>query len=163
MNFYLLPSIEMGPLAVQRLLRLIPAHRLDEAVHPDRFTPREVAAHLADWEPIMRQRIQAAVTTPGQTIVAYDEGQMAVDHRYRELDPYEQADRYRTERGATAAFLRCIPPDAWRNTVHHPERGPQSAEDLANLLLGHDLYHIEQLSEYLTCSKWAIAPPATGW
>jgi hypothetical protein len=149
MNFYLLPAIELGPLTVGRLLRLIPAQRLDEALHPERFTPREVAAHLADWEPIMRERIRSAVTTPGATITAYDEGQMALDHRYRELDPHEQADRYRAERQSTAALIRSLTPEQWTNAVHHPERGRQSAEDLANLLLGHDLYHIEQLSGYL--------------
>jgi hypothetical protein len=150
MNFYLIPAIELGPLTVKRLLRLIPQHRWDEPLHRDRFTPREVVAHLADWEPIMRERIRTAATTPGQTIAAYDEGKMAVDHGYRSSDPHEQAELFRTERAITAEFLRSVTPDQWRNTVHHPERGPQSVEDLANLVLGHDLYHIEQLSEYLT-------------
>jgi hypothetical protein len=150
MNFYLMPAVELGPLTVKRLLQLIPERRWDEALHRDRFTPREVVAHLADWEPIMRERLRTAVTTPGQTITAYDEGKMAVDHGYRALDPREQAELYRTERRTTAEFLRSITPGQWRNTVHHPERGPQSVEDLANLILGHDLYHIEQLSEYLT-------------
>jgi hypothetical protein len=150
MNFYLIPAIELGPLTVQRLLRLISEHRWDEALHPDRFTPREVVAHLADWEPIMRERIRAAVTTPGQTIAAYDEGKMALDHAYRTSVPHEQAELYRMERRTTAEFLRSVTPDQWRHTVHHRERGLQSAEDLANLVLGHDLYHIEQLSEYLT-------------
>jgi len=149
MNFYLLPAIELGPLTVVRLLRHIPAERMDEALHPDRFTPREVAAHLADWEPIMRARIQSAVTTPGVTITAYDEGQMAIDHRYRERDPHEQAELYLVERRITAQLIRSLTPEQWASAVQHPERGRQSAEDLANLLLGHDLYHIEQLSEYL--------------
>ena len=150
MNFYLMPAIELGPLTVKRLMRQIPEQRWDETLHPDRFTPREVVAHLADWEPIMRERLRTAVTTPGQTIAAYDEGKMAVDHEYRATDPHEQAELYRTDREITAAFLRSVTPDQWRNTVHHPERGLQSAEDLANLILGHDLYHIEQLSEYLS-------------
>jgi hypothetical protein len=150
MNFYLIPAIELGPLTVKRLLRLIPEHRWDEALHVDRFTPREVVAHLADWEPIMRERIQTAIATPGATILAYDEGKMAVDHGYRALAPHEQAELYRAERAITAKFLRSVTPDQWRNTLHHPERGLQSVEDLANLVLGHDLYHIEQLSEYLS-------------
>lgn len=36
------------------------------------------------------------------------------------------------------------------DTPLHPDRfTAREAEDLANLLLGHDLYHIEQLTEYL--------------
>jgi hypothetical protein len=74
---------------------------------------------------------------------------MAVDHRYGETDPWEQAERFARERQVTAELLRGLPPEDWGRSVHHPERGPQSVEDLANLLLGHDLYHIEQLTEYL--------------
>jgi hypothetical protein len=149
MNSYLLPCLEMGPRVVRRLLRQLPRERLDEALHPDRFTPREVAAHLADWEPIMRERIRTALTSPGVEIRAYDEGQMALDHGYADLDPLEQVELFARERYATAEVLRGLNGSDWANSVHHPERGPQSVEDLANLLLGHDLYHIDQLSEYL--------------
>lgn len=149
MNCYLLPTIEFGPRVIRRLLRQLPRERMDHALHPDRFTPREVAAHLADWEPVMRERIRTAVTTPGAEILAYDEGQMALDHRYSELDPWEQVELFGRERHTTAELLRGLKPEDWANRVYHPERGPQSVEDLANLLLGHDLYHIEQLTEYL--------------
>jgi hypothetical protein len=149
MNFYLMPSIEMGPRAVRRILERIPERRRDEAIHPGRFTPREVVAHLADWEPIMRERIRTAVTTPGATLQVFDEGQMALDRRYAEQDPRERAEAWAEERRITAAYLRSLQPEDWGKAAQHPERGRQTAEDLANLLLGHDLYHIEQLSESL--------------
>jgi hypothetical protein len=149
MNAYLLPTIEFGPRIVQRLLAYMPDDRLDVPLHPERFTAREVIAHLADWEPIMRERIRMAVSQPGSTVPAYDEGQMAIDHRYAEADPQEQVRILIRERAVTAALLRSLQPGDWSQSVLHPERGPQSAEDLANLLLGHDLYHIEQLTEYL--------------
>jgi hypothetical protein len=149
MNAYLLPSLEFGPLVVRRLLDRLPADRLDETLRPDRFTPREVIAHLADWEPIMRDRLRIALERPGAEIPAYDEGQMAIDHRYAELDPVAQAELFIRERAETAALLRGLPAEAWEKHAFHPERGRQSVEDLANLLLGHDLYHIEQLTEYL--------------
>jgi hypothetical protein len=149
MNAYLLPSLEFGPLVVRRLLDRLPAGRLDEALHPDRFTAREVVAHLADWEPIMRDRIRIALDQPGAEIPAYDEGQMALDHRYAEQDPAAQAEVFIRERAETAAFLRGLAAEDWGKHAFHPERGRQSVEDLANLLLGHDLYHIEQLTEYL--------------
>jgi hypothetical protein len=149
MNFYLLPTLEFGPRVIQRLLGQLPQERLDHALHPDRFTPREVLAHLADWEPIMRERIRTALTSPGAEIAAYDEGQMALDHGYAERDPWEQVELFIRERRVTAELLRALKDDDWEKVVYHPERGPQSVEDLANLLLGHDLYHIEQLTEYL--------------
>lgn len=149
MHPYLVVGVEFGPAIVTRLMERIPAERLDESLDADRFTPREVVAHLADWEPIMRERIAAAVTSPGSIVQAYDEGQMALDHGYAESDWRAQCAVFADERRVTVEYLRGLESNAWRRTATHPERGIQSAEDLANTLLGHDLYHIEQLSTYL--------------
>jgi hypothetical protein len=153
MNPYLLPGLEAGPLVIRRLLRQIPASRLDEPLTADRFTPREVIAHLADWEPIMRDRIAAGRAHPGSTIEAYDEGAMAQDHDYAHSDPTVQCDIFERERSLTLVFVRILTAGDWDKTVMHPERGPLSVADLANLLLGHDLYHIEQLSAYLPTER----------
>jgi len=150
MNAYLPISIEFGPVVIQRLLRQISLDQMDRQMHPGRFTPREVVAHLADWEPIMRERIRQAVTNPGSTLVVYDEDQMAIENRYSKSDPNEQCALFARERSDTAEYIKTLSQDDLRKTVHHPERGERTADDLANLLLGHDLYHIEQLSEYLT-------------
>jgi hypothetical protein len=149
MNPYLMPTIEFGPLTVRRLVELIPAHRRDERLIPERFTPREIIAHLADWEPILLQRMKTAYETPGTTIEVYDEEEMARLNRYDLKDPLEQAELFIKHRCVTADFLRNLQPDDWKKTVWHPERGVLSIEDQANLLIGHDLYHIEQLSAYL--------------
>jgi Mycothiol maleylpyruvate isomerase N-terminal domain. len=148
MNAYLFPSIEFGPIILQRLYALLPEDQLDLSLEEGRFTPRQVIAHLADWEPIMRQRIATACTQPGATIEAYDEVAMAAERGYSLRDPIEQLEAFQRERGITAAYLRSLEGEVWSNTVRHPERGEQTTEDLANLLLGHDLYHIEQISAY---------------
>ena len=149
MNAYLPISIEFGAEVVRRLLPLLPADALDTRLDPERFTPREVIAHLADWEPIMRERIVTALQTPGASLTAFDEGQMAVDHNYAGTDPAEQVEIFVRERKLTAELIRSVRGADWDKTVVHPERGPQSVADLGNLLLGHDLYHIEQLTEHL--------------
>ena len=149
MNPYLVPALELSPVVVERLLRQIPAARLDAATAEGRFTAREVIAHLADWEPIMRARIQQASERPGSTIEVFDEGEMALANGYAAADPTEQIRLFQRERAVTAAFVRSLQPGDWSKAAHHPERGTLSVDDLANLLIGHDLYHIEQLSAYL--------------
>lgn len=149
MNFYLLPALELGPRVIRRLLDQLPERALDHAPNPDRFTPREVIAHLAEWEPIMRERIRDTVAQPGLTIVTYDEGQMAIDHGYAQTDPAEQMELFLRERAITIELVRSLQPEDWGKIASHPERGPQSAEDFANTLIGHDMYHAEQLSEHL--------------
>ena len=149
MNPYLLSAIELGPVAVARLIERIPPDRMDVAAEEGRFTPRQVVAHLADWEAIDRYRILAGVNEPGSTIEAYDELEMAIEHRYEESDPLERCEEFLRERGKTAAIIRGLRPDDWVKTIHHPERGTLTVADLCNIVLGHDLYHIEQLTASL--------------
>ncbi|QYK52428.1 MAG: DinB family protein [Fimbriimonadaceae bacterium] len=148
-NPYLIPGLRLGPLTVERLVSVIPAERWDTVTEEDRFTLREAIAHLADWEPIMRERIQTALSQPGTTIVAMDEGDRAVEMNYLESDPFEQAQWFVEEREKTIELIQSTL-SGWQNTVIHPERGEMSAQDLANLLLGHDCYHIEHLTQFLT-------------
>jgi hypothetical protein len=149
MNAYLLFSFDFGPPTVGRIFEQIDPSDWDRPIDPDRFTPREIIAHLADWEPIMLGRMQAAVKTSGAVLEAYDEVKMAEDHGYRSSDPFEQLDLWKHRRAVTAEWVRSLPKEDWEKEALHPERGSQSAEDLANLIICHDLYHIEQLSAYL--------------
>ena len=149
MSPYLFTGLQLSPPIFGRLIEAIPRNRLDEARVPDRFTPREVIAHLAEWEPIMRDRVRAAVVTPGSTVAVYDEDQMALDSRYSESDPGVQLRIFTEERQKTIEYFRGLTQEDLTGHAFHPERGRQTAEDFANTFLGHDLYHIEQLTEYL--------------
>lgn len=157
MNPYLLNVLDYGPVIIERLLKQIEPHRFDEVLEPDRFSPREIVAHLADWEPILRTRLETAVNLPGSEVLGIDEGQLALENEYSKSDPFEQARTYLRERRTTLAWIKEVPSVAYGNLVVHNERGPMSFMDMANMLLGHDLYHIEQLSLYLgdkTAATW---------
>lgn len=148
MNPYLLTSIEFGPVVVQRLVRQIPRTDWDRRTSPERFTVREQVAHLADWEPYWLERFQLGLREPGGRITVYDEGQLAIDHDYASRDPFKEATRFIEGRKPVAALLRSLTPAQFAIQIDHPERGVLTLEDMANMLLGHDLYHIEHLSEY---------------
>lgn len=145
MNPYLTISIEIGPDVIGRLAVMIPRERWDSPSDVDRFTPREVVAHLADWEPEFLARMKLARTSPGSSVQAYDEGEWAIEHRYAEKDLHEQLALFRSRRHDTAEFIRSLQPEEFELHVLHPQGGRRSISDMANMLFGHDLYHIEQL------------------
>lgn len=131
---------------MRALYAMIPVDRLDVPTYPGRFTPREVIAHLADWEPILREeRMVEPLRNPGCAVLAYDEGERAADRGYTRLDVAAQLEVFATERAKTLAFLRGLKGEAWRATMIHPERGEMTLNDVANSLVGHDTYHVEQL------------------
>lgn len=74
---------------------------------------------------------------------------MAEERRYSESNPLEQIGILMRERPLTIACIQAIQTESYRNTAYHPERGLQTVEDYIDVTLGHDLYHIEQLSGYL--------------
>jgi hypothetical protein len=150
MHRYLLPGLKLSPDVIQRIVDRIPDDRLDVPTHPDRFTPREVICHLADWEPILRnERIKGALERPGEAFLAYDEVEMAAANNYADRDVNEQLRTFAMERAETVALVRQIQPEAWENVAHHPELGDMKLSDIVNMLVGHDMYHIEQLTAVL--------------
>lgn len=146
-NNYLFPALESLPGLLEKELLGIDQTRWDSPTHPERFTPREVIAHLADWEPILLDRIKTGVSHPGATIAAFDEVQMAVDNDYASIDPMQSLASWKDSRSATIAALKELQPSDWKKTVIHPERGELTVDDIANMIACHDVYHLRQLSE----------------
>lgn len=148
MNAYLFPGLEYGPRIVERMIAQIPPARYDEKTNPERFTLREAVAHLADWEPILRGRIEQAITTPDCLVNGIDEGVRADELGYGSWDVAEQLEVFRVEREKTIAYLRTLSAEDWQKAITHNEKGKQTVADQANQLLGHDLYHIDHLTEF---------------
>lgn len=149
MDHYLFAGLELGPVLYERLARTVPQRLWDQRVEADRFTLREVLAHMADWEPIFQARMQQAMSEPGSMITAYDESQRAIDLNYGSAKVEASLQAFRQERTATVALLRSICPEQWTQAAIHPERGPMTLASLAAMVLGHDTYHVEQFTDYL--------------
>lgn len=145
MNPYLIIALETSAKLLLEEVKKFTKSEYENRPDPARFSMREVCAHLADWEPIMLTRIQGAVQSPGCTLVAYDEGKRAVENRYDLTDPYEQIDKFYTDRITTIEYLKSLSLEDLQRTTIHPERGVLRAVDVASTLVCHDLNHLEQL------------------
>lgn len=115
------------------------------ATGPGRFSPAEVFAHLADWEPIFRSRMEQAAADPGRPVEVYDEGERAESLGYSSWPVEQSVARWADERAKTVRFLEALEPAGWSATVLHPERGELTVLQQAATLLGHDVYHLAQL------------------
>jgi hypothetical protein len=143
---YLVRALEMTPRLVENELRR-GSDDFDIRPNPDRFSMREVVAHLADWEPIMLKRIQTGVESPGATINAYDEGQMALENNYAATDPMERLRAWKSDRAKSIEYISNLTDGDFAKPVVHPERGHMLVGDVAHMLVSHDIYHVEQLAE----------------
>jgi uncharacterized damage-inducible protein DinB len=146
---YLLHGLSATPIAVDRMLRQATPADWDHRPDPERFTLREVIAHLSDWEPVWQERIQAIRTQDRPTLEGYDESQWAIDHDYAHAMPEEQQARFRESRAQLLRLLENVSPEEWERTGIHTQWGAMSLESVVVLILGHDGYHLRQITEWL--------------
>ena len=134
------------------LIRMIDAIRPDQfdvALTPEKFTLREVIAHLADLEETWLNRITSAVEYPGKEVENFDEDQRAIDHKYSAKDIHHELEVFDNRRRDTVAYLSGLAEDDWSSTITHPAHGAMSVLDIVMYMVGHDMYHVHQVSQYL--------------
>ena len=147
---YLLLDLQSAPDVLARLL----ADTSDPTVYdrrpdPDRFTLREMVAHLADWEAVFLKRLTQTRDEESATLQGLDEGQVAIDHDYAHADLSECLARYKAGRPKIIALLRGLSPEQWDRVGRHTEIGPISLEEQIVLMAAHDGYHRQQALEWL--------------
>jgi uncharacterized damage-inducible protein DinB len=150
---YLLHGLAATPVVIDRLMREAKPEDYDRRPDPERFTLREVMAHLADWEPIWLERLRKIQAEENPPLQGYDEGQWAIDHDYDHANVTERQDRFRAGRERLVKFLEELPPEQWERTGQHSQWGALSITALATLILGHDGYHLRQISEWLDAGR----------
>ncbi len=146
-NYYL--QIENTPATLIRMVDAIRPDQYDVALEEGRFTLKEVIAHLADLEETWLDRITTAVEYPGKTVENFDEEARATDHHYSEKDIHHELEVFDNRRRDTVAYLLGLAEDDWSKTINHPLHGELSVVQIVQFITGHDLYHINQVSQYL--------------
>lgn len=139
----------LTPGTIENLIGQLTPHQLDERRDPERFTPREVVAHMADFDAIFLSWIKLAVDSPGSQIENWDEDELAAKNDYASTDVQEQLERLKQARAEATTYVRALSKEQLEQASVCQYRGPMSVEDQCGFWLGHDLYHIEQLSAYL--------------
>lgn len=146
---YLLIDLESAPDVLTALLKTVTdASTWDRRPDPDRFSLREMVAHLADWEGVFLGRLKQTWDEENAILQGLDEGQIAIDHDYAHADPQECLARYREGRTQMVAFLRELSPEQRERIGTHTEVGAISIEAQAVLIAAHDGYHRQQAVSY---------------
>jgi predicted nucleic acid-binding protein len=150
---YLLISVGASPSVLAELLKGVSVEDplWDISPDPERFTLREVVAHLADWEPIHAERIQRILAEETPTLDDMDEGAMALERNYAHQDPLANLQRYAEGRKALLSLFKSLSEEQWQRAgIRPPVIGHITIEQMATLVLAHDGYHFQQVVEWLS-------------
>ena len=148
---YFLTALNATPEVLEAFLKALPSDdpRWDTRPDPERFTLREIVAHLAEWDPIFMERMERTVKEELPLLADIDEAQIALDHDYAHQDPHTALARFRTARAALVVFLTGLADSDWSRVAVKEIHGPVTLERQAVLILAHDGYHMEQVVQWL--------------
>jgi uncharacterized damage-inducible protein DinB len=142
-------QITNTPAALIRMIDIVRPERYDEKLADDAFTLRENIAHLADWEETCLDRITIAVEYPGKEVPNYDVDARAAEHHFSTKDVHHELEVFDNRRRDTMAYLLGLADDDWSKTVIHPTRGEITVKEMVQFIVGHDMYHLHQVSQFL--------------
>jgi DinB superfamily len=119
---------------------------------PDRWSVREILAHLADAELVTSWRMRSILASNGAMLQAYDQNAFARVFNYGDAPVSGSLDLFETNRRANLRLLRSVDPALLENFGTHAERGRESIAHLIRLNAGHDLNHLKQIEPLLAGS-----------
>ena len=146
-------ALQLLESAPQKLASLLVGKSQDQISRrpaPDKWSPREVAAHLSDTEIAVSWRIRQILGTNGIAVQAFDQDAWANTFDYAHCDVNASIELYRVLRNANVALLKSVSKALWENYGVHQERGNESIAHMTRLMAGHDLNHLRQIEAALT-------------
>ena len=97
---------------------------------PGEWTIHDLLVHLADSEAHGFVRLRKAVAEPGGSVHAWDQEVWPVALNYHDEDPDLAVLLFESFRASSSALYRRLRPEDWRKTIHHPENGVMTVDDI---------------------------------
>jgi uncharacterized damage-inducible protein DinB len=120
---------------------------------PERFTLREILAHMSDFDEVWLYRFGRMVAEDGPDLPNWDEAAAVIEKNYAAADPVLTQERLAASRAKLCAWLGERAEADWERGATRPQVGAFTIQDAAVLILAHDAYHIQQISNWLELSQ----------
>jgi hypothetical protein len=114
---------------------------------PGKWSTLECLCHLADFEPILADRMKRIIAEERPTLLGADEKHFAAALAYQERDAEEELAIIERTRSQMARILRTLKPEALARVGVHNERGPLTLEQLLTMATRHIPHHAKFIHE----------------
>jgi uncharacterized damage-inducible protein DinB len=112
-----------------------------------KWSTLEVVCHLADFDPILADRMKRVIAEDEPKLLGADENRFAAALAYHERDLEEELTILERTRSQIARILRTLPETALQRVGHHNERGPLTLEQLLKNAINHIPHHLAFIHE----------------
>lgn len=107
-----------------------------------KWTTLEVVAHIADYEPVLADRIQRMIALDNPTLLAADENEFLKHLFYADRDLEEELAVIDAVRRKTARLVRHLSADHLARTGTHSIKGPVTLEKVLQMAVNHIPHHL---------------------
>lgn len=116
---------------------------------PGRWSTLEVVAHLADFDPILIDRMKRIIAygTDIPLLLVADEDLYAKEMRYQDRDPEEELAVVESSRRQAARLIRGLRPEQLQLVGCHNKRGLMTLEKVIQMATNHLLHHLPFIAE----------------
>ena len=114
---------------------------------PGKWSTLEVVCHLADFDPILADRMKRILAEDRPQLLGADEKRFAAALAYHQRDAEEELALIDQTRRQMARVLRTLPDRALARVGVHNERGPLTLEKLLTTAINHIPHHVKFIAE----------------
>lgn len=142
-----LAVLEQAPIILEKVLAGATAETLHWKPATDRWSIREVLAHLVEVEQVFRARAKRMLEEQNPHLESYDQNAAYAAGKYSSGRAEEHLRQFCQERDRSVTLLRYAPEGSEARTAEHSELGRITLGELLNEWAFHDLGHIRQICE----------------
>src|SRR2546429_9291312 len=115
-----------GPAVLRKAVGGMTREQLRSRPVPGKWSTLEVVCHLADFDPILADRMKRVIAEERPTLLGADENRFAAALAYHDRDLEEELAIIDRTRSQLARILRKLPEDALARVGVHNERDPRT-------------------------------------
>ena len=145
-----------GPTALRAAVRGLGREQLVARPLAGKWSALEVVCHLADFDPILADRMKRVLAEDRPQLLGADEKRFAAALAYHQRDLEDELTIIERTRAQMARILRTLPDAALGRVGVHNERGELSLERLLTLATNHLPHHVRFIHE----KRQALGLPA---
>lgn len=135
--------LEASPAKLELYFETLSVSGLERSYSPNKWTARDIFAHLADAEIVFGYRMRQAVAEQQHLLQSVDQTLWAKN--YSRLEPALALDSLRALRMWNLALLTTFDLHDWLKETFHPDHGLEPIDTMLRYWAGHDLHHLAQL------------------
>ena len=151
----LLERFRRGPELLAAALTGAAGSEVDFRTSPEKWTVREIVAHVSDSEIVGAERFRRVIAEENAPLTGYDQNKWVANLDYSRRKPSQSLETFRRIRAENWELLKELPESAFGRSGLHSERGPLTLLALLRIYAEHAEKHSRQIRDVRDAFKKA--------